>query len=94
MKNNTSFVINGITYALLFSLAGAPTYAVDFNTDVLDAADRQNIDFSRFSQAGYIMPGQYQMEIMVNDQGISPSAFPVTFPEQPASVADGKKMLP
>ncbi len=94
MKNNTSFAVNGIAYALLFSLAGAPAYAVDFNTDVLDAADRQNIDFSRFSQAGYIMPGQYQMEIMVNDQGISPSAFPVTFLEPPASGADGTKMLP
>ncbi|MBS5694549.1 MAG: FimD/PapC N-terminal domain-containing protein, partial [Bifidobacterium dentium] len=94
MKNNTSFAVNGITYALLLSLAGAPAYAVDFNTDVLDAADRQNIDFSRFSQAGYIMPGQYQMEIMVNDQGISPSAFPVTFLEPPVSGQDGKKPLP
>ncbi|MCV5838275.1 FimD/PapC N-terminal domain-containing protein, partial [Escherichia coli] len=47
----------------MLSLAGVPVYAVDFNTDVLDAADRQNIDFSRFSRAGYIMPGQYQMEI-------------------------------
>ncbi|MEH4596939.1 fimbria/pilus outer membrane usher protein [Escherichia coli] len=94
MKNNTSFAVNGITYALLLSLAGAPVYAVDFNTDVLDAADRQNIDFSRFSQAGYIMPGQYQMEIMVNDQGISPSAFPVMFLESSVSGQDGKKPLP
>ncbi|CAD5731087.1 fimbria/pilus outer membrane usher protein [Escherichia coli] len=94
MKNNTSFAVNGITYALMLSLAGTPAYAVDFNTDVLDAADRQNIDFSRFSQAGYIMPGQYQMEIMVNDQGISPSAFPVTFLEPPVSGQDGKKPLP
>ncbi|EHP1067619.1 fimbria/pilus outer membrane usher protein [Escherichia coli] len=94
MKNNTSFAVNGITYALLLSLAGVPAYAVDFNTDVLDAADRQNIDLSRFSQAGYIMPGQYQMEIMVNDQGISPSAFPVTFLEPPVSGQDGKKPLP
>ncbi|GCV08739.1 fimbria/pilus outer membrane usher protein [Escherichia coli] len=94
MKNNTSFAVNGITYALLLSMAGAPAYAVDFNTDVLDAADRQNIDFSRFSQAGYIMPGQYQMEIMVNDQGISPSAFPVRFLEPPVSGTEGKKPLP
>ncbi|CAD5790412.1 fimbria/pilus outer membrane usher protein [Escherichia coli] len=94
MKNNTSFAVNGITYALLLSLAGTPVYAVDFNTDVLDAADRQNIDFSRFSQAGYILPGQYQMEIMVNDLGISPSAFPVTFLEPPVSGQDGKKPLP
>ncbi|EFB2837586.1 PapC/FimD family outer membrane usher protein [Escherichia coli] len=94
MKNNTSFAVSGITYVLLLSFAGAPTYAVDFNTDVLDAADRQNIDFSRFSQVGYIMPGQYQMEIIVNDQGISPSAFPVTFLEPPVSGENGKKPLP
>ena len=34
-------------------------YAVEFNTDVLDAADRNNIDFSRFSQARFILHGQY-----------------------------------
>ncbi|TNV16824.1 PapC/FimD family outer membrane usher protein [Buttiauxella sp. B2] len=94
MENKTSFTVNCITYALMLSLTGVPAYAVDFNTDVLDAADRQNIDFSRFSQAGYIMPGQYQMEIMVNDQGISPSAFSVTFLERSASGTDGKKPLP
>ncbi|ECW0470414.1 TPA: fimbria/pilus outer membrane usher protein [Salmonella enterica subsp. enterica serovar Mississippi] len=93
MKKNT-FAVNSITYALMLSLAGVPVYAVDFNTDVLDAADRQNIDISRFSQAGYIMPGLYQMEIMVNDQGISPSAFPVTFLEPPLSSTDGNKPLP
>ncbi len=90
MKNTTSFVINGITYALMLSLAGTPVYAVDFNTDVLDATDRQNIDFSRFSRSGYIMPGQYQMEIMVNDQSISPSAFSVAVLE-PAVPGKGEK---
>lgn len=59
MKNNASFAVNSITYVLLLSLVAVPAYAIDFNTDVLDAADRQNIDFSRFSRAGYIMPGQY-----------------------------------
>lgn len=94
MKNKTSFAFNSISCALMLSLTGMPAYGVDFNTDVLDAADRQNIDLSRFSQAGYIMPGQYQMGIMVNDQGISPSAFPVTFLEPPASGTGGKKPLP
>ncbi|WP_423270944.1 FimD/PapC N-terminal domain-containing protein, partial [Escherichia coli] len=73
---------------------GVPVYAVDFNTDVLDAADRQNIDFSRFSRAGYIMPGQYQMEIRVNGQDISPSAFQITFLEPPFSDSDNEKPLP
>ncbi len=78
----------------MLSLAGVPVYAVDFNTDVLDAADRQNIDFSRFSRAGYIMPGQYQMEIRVNDRDISPSAFQIAFLEPPFSDSDNEKPLP
>lgn len=93
-KNKSTFTINFITYSLMLSLAGVPVYAVDFNTDVLDAADRQNIDFSRFSRAGYIMPGQYQMEIRVNDQDISPSAFQIAFLEPPFSDSDNEKPLP
>ncbi len=93
-KNKSTFTINFITYSLMLSLAGVPVYAVDFNTDVLDAADRQNIDFSRFSRAGYIMPGQYQMEIRVNGQDISPSAFQIAFLEPPFSDSDNEKPLP
>ncbi|ENB9037842.1 fimbrial protein, partial [Escherichia coli] len=85
---------NGITCALMFSLAVMPVHAVDFNTDILDAEDKQNIDISRFSQAGYIMPGEYQMDIRVNDQGISPSAFLVKFLEPSASGTDEKKLMP
>lgn len=100
MKNNNAFilnmpfVVNGITCALMFSLAVMPVHAVDFNTDILDAEDKQNIDISRFSQAGYIMPGEYQMDIRVNDQGISPSAFLVKFLEPSASGTDEKKLMP
>ncbi|WP_435300891.1 FimD/PapC N-terminal domain-containing protein, partial [Escherichia coli] len=57
-KKRRTFIINRIAYALMLALSGIPVYAVDFNTDVLDAEDRQNIDISRFSRAGYIMPGQ------------------------------------
>ncbi|TDN49461.1 outer membrane usher protein PapC [Buttiauxella sp. JUb87] len=53
--------------------------AVDFNTDVLDASDRKNINLSRFSQAGYVMPGEYQLQVMLNEQPLGPSSFPVTF---------------
>ncbi|ECI5215358.1 PapC/FimD family outer membrane usher protein, partial [Salmonella enterica subsp. diarizonae] len=94
MKKNTSFAMNGISYAIMLSLVGMPACAVDFNTDVLDATDRKNIDLSRFSSAGYIMPGQYQMDIMVNDQSISPSAFQVAFLEPPADGKNGTKTLP
>ncbi|WP_154675988.1 FimD/PapC N-terminal domain-containing protein, partial [Entomohabitans teleogrylli] len=36
-----------------------------------DAEDRANIDLSRFSRAGYIMPGIYTLSIRLNDQRIS-----------------------
>jgi outer membrane usher protein PapC len=57
--------------ALMVTLAfqGAKGYAADaieFNTDVLDISDRSHIDLSQFSQAGYIMPGEYQMVIRLN----------------------------
>jgi outer membrane usher protein PapC len=60
---------------------GCNVYAVEFNTDVLDAEDKKNIDLSKFSQSGYINPGQYQMRIAVNGQTISPSEIAVVFKE-------------
>ncbi|STB68608.1 fimbrial usher protein [Citrobacter freundii] len=79
MKKNISFTVKKITYAILLSFASNNIFAVDFNMEVLDAADKGNIDLSRFSQPGYIMPGNYQMQILVNDQAISPAAFNVSF---------------
>ncbi len=41
---------------------------VQFNTDVLDVKDRENIDLGQFSRGGYIMPGDYMMLIRINKQ--------------------------
>lgn len=79
MKKNKIFAISKIAASVLVSFWGGNSYAVDFNTDVLDAADKQNIDFSRFSQAGYIMPGQYQLQLQVNDQSIGASSMLISF---------------
>ncbi|MFM5466164.1 FimD/PapC N-terminal domain-containing protein [Aeromonas simiae] len=47
-------------YIISLVLAGFGTVkAVEFNIDLLDSIDRENIDLSQFSQAGYIMPGTY-----------------------------------
>ncbi|CAI1733740.1 outer membrane usher protein [Serratia entomophila] len=40
---------------------------IQFNTDILDVNDRQNIDLSQFSRSGYIMPGAYTMVIHLNN---------------------------
>jgi outer membrane usher protein PapC len=55
------------------------TGAVEFNIDLLDSDDKDNIDLSRFSQAGYIMPGTYSLSLKLNDSIISDQE--ITFKE-------------
>lgn len=91
----TLFLNNRLAIAVLIITSTSQVQAVDFNTDILDATDKNNIDISRFSQAGYIMPGQYQMMVMVNEQAISPSAFSVSILEpSEMTMPEGKKSIP
>lgn len=53
---------------LILSINVYPAYATEFNTDVLDAEDMQNIDMSQFSVAGYVPPGNYVLTVFVNGQ--------------------------
>ncbi|WP_373859563.1 fimbria/pilus outer membrane usher protein [Kluyvera intermedia] len=65
--------------------------SVDFNTDIMDAEDRSNIDLSRFSQAGYIMPGEYQLSMVLNGQKISEQH--IVFRERKTTVPDKKAVV-
>ncbi|MGS2875694.1 outer membrane usher protein [Enterobacter huaxiensis] len=59
----------GVFIALFLFIHSTLVYAVEdiqFNIDMLDLNDRKNIDLSRFSQGGYIMPGSYRMTVHVN----------------------------
>ncbi|HEJ7838890.1 TPA: outer membrane usher protein [Serratia marcescens] len=47
---------------------------VQFNTDILDIKDRENIDLSQFSRKGYILPGTYTLAVNLNAN---------TLPERP-----------
>ncbi|MBH3259842.1 outer membrane usher protein [Serratia marcescens] len=74
--------------ALYVSLAlGAPVMSVysaddiQFNTDVLDVHDRENIDLSRFSRGGYIMPGRYGMVVRINKQDLPEQHIPFYAPD-------------
>lgn len=93
LMRRKEYFINSICM-LIASLLVMPSYAVDFNTDMLDSADKKNIDFSRFSLAGYIMPGVYQMGVIVNSQEISPSPFQILFVEPPSSNAGHNDKIP
>lgn len=57
---------------LACALGGTVCYAgaedVQFNIDVLDVNDRENIDLGQFARGGYIMPGDYMMLVRINKQ--------------------------
>lgn len=79
-SNLIFFLVPGARLSRIFTamLLAMGSYAsaqdVQFNTDVLDVKDRENIDLSQFSQRGYIMPGTYNMTISLNESQL---------PEQP-----------
>ncbi|CAI2004250.1 outer membrane usher protein [Serratia fonticola] len=73
---------------LCISLAlGTPSMVVfaaeeiQFNTDVLDVNDRQNIDLSQFSRGGYIMPGTYGMAVHINKNDLPEQQIAFYVPE-------------
>jgi outer membrane usher protein FimD/PapC len=73
---NPSFRPRGLWVCIALSLGGPVylTHAADdiqFNTDVLDVKDRENLDLSHFSRGGYIMPGKYTLAVYLNQQQLS-----------------------
>lgn len=52
----------------------APLYAIEFNTDMIDAEDRQNIDLSQFEKKGYIPVGTYLVRVQINKNTL-PKAY-------------------
>ncbi|EFB4484598.1 FimD/PapC N-terminal domain-containing protein [Escherichia coli] len=94
MKDRIPFAVNNITCVILLSLFCNAASAVEFNTDVLDAADKKNIDFTRFSEAGYVLPGQYLLDVIVNGQSISPASLQISFVEPQSSGDKAEKKLP
>ncbi|WHP31889.1 fimbria/pilus outer membrane usher protein [Trabulsiella odontotermitis] len=56
--------------SLCYATTAYADESVEFNTDVLDAADRSRIDLSRFSTDNYVTPGDYLLDIRINGQPV------------------------
>jgi hypothetical protein len=50
---------------------------IQFNTDVLDIKDKENIDLSHFAKRGYIMPGDYIFKIKINENELEEQSISV-----------------
>ncbi|WP_272663223.1 MULTISPECIES: outer membrane usher protein [unclassified Providencia] len=55
---------------------------IEFNTDVLDVKDKENINLAHFSRAGYIMPGTYLLSLKVNDDSLQEVSVPFYAPPE------------
>ncbi|MGF6191341.1 outer membrane usher protein [Serratia sp. 2723] len=78
------FQVLGLWISLALGTSSMVVFAaeeIQFNTDVLDVKDRQNIDLSQFSRGGYIMPGTYGMAVHINKNDLPEQAIPFYAPE-------------
>ena len=85
----TPLQILGLCISLSLGMTSTPVYAgsdIQFNTDILDLEDRNNIDLSQFSRGGYIMPGLYNMVVYINRDELPEHSIPFfTLPDIPNS---------
>ncbi len=58
--------LNIISACVAIGLSTTYAHAVDFNTDILDVDERSEVDLSRFSEVGYVMPGTYVLDVYIN----------------------------
>ncbi|MBD2804684.1 fimbria/pilus outer membrane usher protein [Xenorhabdus sp. ZM] len=68
IKQELVFSLHVLKGLILFFSGIHLANAIEFNIDMLDSEDKQNIDLSRFSQTGYVMPGKYQLTLRINEQ--------------------------
>ncbi|MBQ0535013.1 fimbria/pilus outer membrane usher protein [Providencia huaxiensis] len=71
MKSMKLNLITKLMLLILTPMVAFSEEAVDFNTDFLEADSTENVDFSKFSHANYIPPGNYSLAIAVNKVKIS-----------------------
>lgn len=76
MSHYSSFRLRALTVCVALALSGGVNNcyaedAIQFNTEFLDVKDGAKLDLNRFSRKGYIMPGKYTLQVMVNQSQIT-----------------------
>ena len=88
MNNKNTFTGDKLSHAIKIALSGVvcsllfvlPVHAVEFNVDMIDVEDRENIDISRFEKKGYITPGKYLVRVQINKNMLPQTLILVDLP--------------
>lgn len=67
IKNKVMKKLITVSLLLLNPLIALSEEAVDFNINILNAEDRENINLAVFSQDLYIVPGIYPFKLSINN---------------------------
>ena len=63
-KKTLSLIVSSV---ILGGIESSLAANIEFNTDLLDVKDKESIESGVFQQAGYIVPGEYTMQMVVNN---------------------------
>lgn len=77
-----------ITFILSGGIIHAHADDIQFNTDILDVKERENIDLGRFSRGSFIMPGNYTMLVKINMQELPEQIVRFTPPDNDPNGSD------
>ncbi|WP_157785876.1 FimD/PapC N-terminal domain-containing protein, partial [Yersinia pestis] len=67
-KKTIFLMVKVLTIILVWLFLPESTAVVKFNTNIIDAKDRSNIDLSRFEVDDYTPPGNYLLDILIDDR--------------------------
>ncbi|EKT60742.1 fimbria/pilus outer membrane usher protein [Providencia burhodogranariea] len=82
MSLSYQFKMNKILFSILLALSiSGVSKAVEFNMNIIDAKDRDNIDLSQFSNPDFVPPGEYLTDITLNGRKLS-GQYLIKFIEQ------------
>lgn len=84
----TRLLVLCTTYLVSGAMTVAQAKEIEFNTDILDLQERQNIDLGQFSRSGYIMPGLYTMNLRVNKNEFSDITVEFLNPEGDPTISE------
>lgn len=78
IQRYTSFLTIVVTAIslVIFSAVSKADNDIQFNTDLLDLKDKNNIDFNKFKKPGYIVPGVYTLAVKINNDSLPEQKIP------------------
>ncbi|HEI8864691.1 TPA: fimbria/pilus outer membrane usher protein [Serratia odorifera] len=92
MSLNAKKKLLAVCISLPFCKSDPVEAVTEFNTDVLDVNERSRIDLSNFANDGYVLPGDYLLDVKINNTILNQRT--IRYLSDPQSKNDSRLCLP